>query len=176
MSKRKVSGQKVTASGGAASENRARSLLVAVELGGEWPAGFETAGATVRRVLSQEEGESPALFAGRVADEVENAAARGAMLSLAAIACNERADEAALDARRRMARTLLGTMAGFKTGSVYLTASARTSGRLRHALSSLAAELGEEWSSAGVETSVRFGDESRSAPRNGLEHLTARVA
>ena len=189
MSKRKSEKVAAAKSNGAVapSPSKERALLVAVELGGEWPAGFEAGKVGVRRVLTQEEGEPPIVFAERVSGEVENAVSRGVTFSLAAIACNERADEVAIDARRRLARSLLGSMAASKAshvgaaaptnyGTVYLTASARTSGRLRHALSTLASELGAEWATAGVETSVRFGDESRSAPRNSLEHVPTRVA
>jgi hypothetical protein len=178
MNKRKREKVAAAKSNGAVapSPSKERALLVAVELGGEWPAGFEAGKVGVRRVLTQEEGEPPLAFAERVVGEVENAVSRGVTFSLAAVACNERADDVAIDARRRLARSLLGSMAGSKTGTVYLTASARTSGRLRHALSTLASELAAEWATAGVETSVRFGDESRSAPRNSLEHVPARVA
>lgn len=184
MSKRRGKGQKVAKLADEAQVKTAeapatatRALFVAVELGGDWPSGFEgLAEPAVRRVLCQQEGESPSAFADRLGSEIEGARSRGVVPSIAALACNERADEAVQDARRRIGRTLAGVMAGAGGGNFYFTASARTSGRLRHALSALASELGAEWSTAAVEASVRFGEETRSAPRNTLEHIRAHVA
>lgn len=143
-------------------------LLVVVELGGEWPGiarSSEAAGAAEpqRRVLSQSEGESPAEFSERVASSLDSLFGRGIKLSTVSLACNERLDEAADAARRMLCGVALGAMAKHKSGRFYLTASARSSGRLHHALSSLAQGLSEEWESAGLEVSVEFGEESRSS-------------
>jgi hypothetical protein len=153
-------------------------LLVIVELGGEWPqlAVRHAAGAGSRRVIAQVEGETPAAFADRVANSLDGLFARGIKLDTVALASNERLDEAAETARRKVASLALGRMAIAKhmSGRVFLTAPPRSSGRLRHALSALARGLFEEWRTAGLDVSVDFeaGGEGRSAPFA----LTARVA
>lgn len=140
-------------------------LLVVVELGGEWPmlAGASGAPEPVRRVLSQAEGETPAEFSARVTSSLDRLFGRGVKLSTVLLACNERLDGAADAARRMLCSVTLGAMAKHHSGRLYLTAAARSSGRLHHALSSLAQGLSDEWESAGLEVSVEFGDESRSS-------------
>jgi hypothetical protein len=170
-------------------------LLVVVELGGEWPqapgtsTGADSASASVsasvsvsvsvpvsvRRVLSQAEGETPAEFTARVARSLDSLFGRGVRLSSVSLACNERLDEAAAAARRMLCSVTLGAMAKHKSGRFYLTAAARSSGRLRHALSSLAQGLSDEWESAGLEVSVQFGAESCSSV-NASPAAAARVA
>lgn len=147
-------------------------LLVVVELGGEWPGLMRTAPLTERRVLTQGEGETPAQLTERVAQSIDRLFGRGIKLSTVALACNERLDEAAEAARRTLCSVTLGAMAEGKHGKLYLTASARSSGRLRHALSSLAQGLSDEWESAGLEVTVEFGEESTTA----APAPTARVA
>ncbi|HKY38746.1 MAG TPA: hypothetical protein VJN18_22545 [Polyangiaceae bacterium] len=137
-------------------------LLVVVELGAEWP-GLMRADASARRVLTQEDDETPAAFAERVTGTLDRLFGRGIKLTTVALACNERLDESATLARRRLCSLTLGSMAGSKRGKLYLTASARGSGRLHHALSGLAHDLSEEWRSAGLEVTVEFGEESRSS-------------
>jgi hypothetical protein len=137
-------------------------LLVVVELGAEWP-GLLQADASARRVVTQAEGETPVEFAERVATSLDGLFGRGIKLSKVALACNERLDTVADSARRRLCGLALGAMAPRKAGKLYLAASARSSGRLRHALSGLARGLSEEWTSAGLEVSVEFGEESRSS-------------
>ena len=137
-------------------------LLVVVELGAEWP-GLMQADASARRVLTQNEGEPPTQFAERVASSLDGLFGRGIKLTTVALACNERVDDLAESARRRLCGLALGAMARGKAGKLYLTASARSSGRLHHALSGLAHGLSEEWASAGLEVSVEFGEESRSS-------------
>jgi hypothetical protein len=75
------------------------------------------------------------------------------------LACNERLDEGAQRARVELSRAALGVMAKQRAGRLLLSASERSSGRLRHALSSLASALGSEWRRAAVVASVRFGEE-----------------
>ena len=159
-------------------------LLVIVELGGEWPqlavrhAGAAGAAAGRRRVVAQAEGETPAEFADRVANSLDGLFDRGVKLDTVALASNERLDEAAETARRKIARLALGRMAMAKhmSGRVFLTAPPRSSGRLRHALSSLAHDLLEEWRTAGLEVSIDSREESRSGPRSAPFGFTARVA
>ena len=138
-------------------------LLIVVELGGEWPGLMRAAPLTERRVLAQAEGETPAQFTERVASSIDSLFGRGIRLSTVALACNERLDAPADAARRMLCSVALGAMAEHKHGKLFLTASARSSGRLHHALSSLAQGLSEEWDSAGLEVSVEFGEESRSS-------------
>ncbi len=151
-------------------------LLVVVELGSEWPT-LRDDGA-VRRVMAQSEGEAPASFVDRVASELDHlfGPRRGIRLSTVAIACNERIDEAADGARRKLAGLSLGAMAKNKAGKVYLAASPRSGGRLRHSLAALARGLHEEWRTAGLEVSVDLGEDRQSSPEITPSIFTARVA
>lgn len=153
----------------------AGGLLVMVELGGEWPSPAASDGA-LRRVMAQNEGETPAAFADRVANSLDGLFGKGVRLETATLACNERLDPTAEAARRKIAGLLLGSMAKHKAGRVYLAASARSGGRLRHGLSSLAQGLFDEWRTAGLEVSVDFGEECRVAAPAAAFLFTARVA
>src|SRR6188768_3413485 len=137
-------------------------LLVIMELGASWPELAATVSTgplleQARRVLTQLEGETPAELCERVASDLDQLFGRGIKLSSVAIACNERTDAAADAARRKLSGLLLGLMAKHRDGALYLTASERSGGRLRHALSALAQGLFQEWSSAGLAVSVEFG-------------------
>jgi hypothetical protein len=148
--------------------------LVVVELGGAWPgeATLARAAAGMRRVLSQTEGETPAAFAERVAGAQEGLFGRGVRLETIVLACNERIDDAAEAARRKTLSVALGNMAKHKSGRAYLAASGRSSGRLRHALSSLSQGLFDEWRTAGLEVSVDFGDLGEVADRGQGSRLS----
>jgi hypothetical protein len=144
-------------------------VLIVVELGAEWPSLAELREpASGRRVLAQEEGESPSGFVARVGEQLDGLFARGAPMTTAVVACNERLDESAKRARSELARTAMGLMAKERSGSLLLSASSRSSGRLRHALSSLASELGGEWQRAAVLATVRFGDEPMTATSSDM--------
>ena len=145
------------------------------ELGGEWPSPTSADGS-LRRVLAQNEGETPALFAERVANSLDGLFGKGVRLETATLACNERLDPAADAARRKILSLALGSMAKHKAGRAYLAASARSGGRLRHALSSLAQGLFDEWRTAGLEVSIEFGAASRAAAPAPTFWFTARVA
>ena len=149
-------------------------LLVVVELGSEWPTLPED--GAVRRVMTQTEGEAPAGFAERVGSALDGLFGRGISLSKVVIACNERVDEAADGARRKLAGLSLGAMAKSKAGKVYLAGSPRSSGRLRHSLTALARGLHDEWRTAGLEVSVNLGEERQSSPEAAPFVFTARVA
>jgi hypothetical protein len=155
-----------------------RGLLVIVELGGEWPSQAVSgdSGPSTRRVLAQIEGETPAAFAERLASGLDGLFGRGIELQTVVLACNERLDEAAEAARRKALSVALGSMAKHKSGRAYLAASARSGGRLRHALSALAQGLSDEWRTAGLEVSVDFGEENRLAASAQPVAPTARVA
>jgi len=143
----------------------AGGVLIVVELEAEWPSLKELREpAGGRRVLAQAEGESPAAFVTRVAEQIDRLFARGLPLTTAVVACNERLDDGAQRARAELSRAALGVMAKHRAGRLLLSASERSSGRLRHALSALASELGSEWRRAEVAASVRFGEEPLAAP------------
>lgn len=152
-----------------------RGLLVAVELGASWPELEPADTNAIRRVLSQRDGEAPAAFAERVGAGLDSLFGRGVSLASVTLACNERTDGAAEDARRKLASLALGSMAKSQTGRVYLTAPARSSGRVRSALSSLARGLHDEWRTAGLEVTVDFGERAAAAPAPVFA-FTARVA
>ena len=135
-------------------------MLIVVELGAEWPALAEMREpGGVRRVLAQDEGETPSAFVARVAEGLDGLFARGVTLGTAVVACNERLDANAERARSELSRAVMGVMAKDQNGSLLLSASERSSGRLRHALSTLASELCAEWKRARVLAKVRLGDE-----------------
>jgi hypothetical protein len=136
-------------------------LLVIMELGAEWPDWALDADLSGRRVLTQLEGETPLAFAERVGRELAHLFQRGMALSLVAFACNERSDELALEARRQVAGLTLGAMVERKSGKLCFSASERSSGKLRHALSALAQDLATEWGRGGLETTVEFTSETR---------------
>jgi hypothetical protein len=162
------------ASSSLAGSSGSLGVLVVVELGSEWPVLRED--GAVRRVLAQTEGEAPGTFVERVAKSLDSLFGRGVVLSTVAIACNERVDEAADGARRKLAGLSLGAMAKNKAGKVYLAGSPRSGGRLRHSLAALARGLHEEWRTAGLEVSVNLGEDRPSAPAAAPFVFTARVA
>ena len=152
-------------------------ILVLVELGAEWPSWVQSlAGGGGRRVVSQAEGESPDVFVDRVAEEISSLGARGVPLKVATVACNERCDDAAMQARGKMGTMLLSALVHkqARDARLFLSASGR-SGRVRHALSTLAGELGVSFGMPGERVSVRFGDEMPLARESGAA-LSAKVA
>jgi len=137
-------------------------FLIAVELGASWPSlALE---ASERRVQVQLEGETPAAFADRVAQSLDSLFGRGVELYRVALACNERIDAAADQARRTLVGLVLGAMAARHAGQVLLTAPPRSSERLRRYLDVLAAGARHEWHGAGLDVSTDFGREAASAP------------
>jgi hypothetical protein len=149
----------------------ASGLLIAVELGGQWPS--LTLEGCERRVLVQLEGEEPGAFADRVTSGFDALFARGVELRALALCCNERLDPAADSARRSLVGLALGAMASNHAGRVHLTASPSSSSRLRHYLTTFAEDSRTEWQGAGLDVSVDFGREP--APRALVVH-PARVA
>jgi hypothetical protein len=139
--------------------------LIVVELGAEWPSPVlaelsATPPLGARRVLAQEESESPAAFATRVGEQLDALFARGASLGTALIACSERLDADARSARAELARGVASAMARGTGGRLLLTASNRNDGRSRAALTVLETELAVEWQSAAIETKLRFAGEA----------------
>jgi hypothetical protein len=151
-------------------------LLVVVELGGAWPAHLEQLEQSGRRVLTQQEGEAPAEFVERVLQGLDGLFGRGIRLTSVVVACNERIDDAADSARRKLAGLTLGAMARHKAGRVCLATSARSSGRLRHSLAALARDLSLEWHKAGLEATVELGDDQDAVAAAANYSFTARVA
>jgi hypothetical protein len=134
-------------------------VLIAVELGADWPetVSVDRNGA-VRRVVAQEEGETPEAFAGRIAKLAARLFHPAVTLRDAVVACNERTDPAASIARRSIGMTLLERMG--PSGTFVLAASVRAGGRLRHALSALAIDLAPE---ASATVTVHFDGERENA-------------
>jgi hypothetical protein len=139
-------------------------FLIVIELGAQWPTLADALGGAERRVLVQLEGEAPAAFADRVTRSLDTLFGRGVELRRVALACNERVDPAADDARRTLLGLSLGAMAPSHAGQALLTAPPQSSERLRRHLSALAAALRAEWQGAGLDAEADFGREAPSAP------------
>lgn len=151
-------------------------MLVALEIGAEWPEGaVKERPGVFRRVVVQLEGETPEAFAVRLGGLVGKLFASGAPLHDAVIACNERTDPSATLARRTLGALLLERLG--PSGNFVLAASPRAGGRSRHALSALAIDLGPN---ASANVTVHFGAESvgaeRAASGRTSEPSVARVA
>jgi len=145
-------------------------LLVAVEIGAEWPARAVVArGETVRRVVSQREGETPEAFAARLGSLTGGLFASDVALRGAILACNERTDPTALLARRTLGAFLLERLGPL--GTLVFAAGERAGGRLRHVLSALAIDLAPD---ASANVTVHFAAEA-SGVETG-ERPVARVA
>lgn len=135
-----------------------RAVTVVMESASEWPAWIDQCRpgsgpcSASTRVIAQDEGESMRELADRVIERCD-----GAAVELAVIACSERADDAAIAARRAMASALLSAMARKKRGRLLFSVNRRASGRARHALSALASDLAQAWEGSGLSVSVRFG-------------------
>ncbi len=134
-------------------------LLIVVELGAEWPTSELEASrnATARRVLAQDETESPGAFALRVAEQLSSSFASGVALGRVVVACSERIDAHAQGARAELARSAASALARAGSGSLSFVACDRNAARSRPALSTLLGEVTREWQSAGVEVKLSFG-------------------
>jgi hypothetical protein len=144
-------------------------VLIAVELGAEWPRWMsDLVRKSPRRVVSQEEGEEPQGFAERTS-RIAAALAEGAGLGSAVVLCNERTDSKQDQARRSLTRSLLPELR--ERGRLVLTGSAQASEPLRNALKTLAREL-EGGKSAPL---LRFGERTLNA-RSRSRRSVAKVA
>jgi len=153
-------------------------LLIVVELGAEWPsAELEASRAKTRRVLAQDETESPQAFAGRVAEQLASSFASGVVLGSVVVACSERIDAHAQGGRIDVARALAGGLARAGGGSLSFVACDRNGARSQAAFSSLLADVTREWQSAGVEVKLNFGESAlgltAAGPGPGEEAATA---
>jgi hypothetical protein len=140
-------------------EIEASRIVVVVEENAEWPGWLAVCSPlpSGSLVLVQDEAESLGDFVGRVTERC----AMAGQFDLGIIACSERFDETARKSRAALARAVLGG-----TGRLFLTAGARSSGRCRHGLSALAADLTAEGAVAHHSVSVRFGSEHSVLPHS----------
>jgi hypothetical protein len=134
-------------------------LLIVVELGAEWPSSEIEASRNTkaRRVFAQDETESPAGFALRLAEQLSSSFPSGVNLASVVVACSERIDAHAQGGRAELARALASALGRAGGGSLSFVASDRNDARSKPALSTLLAELTRQWQSAGVEVKLSFG-------------------
>ncbi|MEI9935913.1 MAG: hypothetical protein WDO69_01685 [Pseudomonadota bacterium] len=134
-------------------------LLIVVELGAEWPTSEIEASrsAKARRVLAQDETESPAAFALRVAEQLGSSFASGVAMASVVVACSERIDEHAQGARAELARNAASALGRAGGGSLCFVASDRNDARSKPALSTLLSDVTRDWQSVGVEVKLSFG-------------------
>lgn len=135
-------------------------LLIVVELGAAWPSAELEASRTAkaRRVLAQDETESPAAFALRVAEQLSSSFPSGVALASVVVACSERIDAHAQGGRAELARTVASALARSGGGSLLFVACDRNSARSKPVFSTLLGDLTREWQSAGVEVKLSFGE------------------
>jgi hypothetical protein len=134
-----------------------KTSLVVVELGASWPAALVNASGGNCRVLAEAEGEGPLAFATRVESFAATAFPRGTEVTLALVACNQRADETAQAARRANAECLLARVSTH--GVLSFAASDEASARFRRRLFDLVADLGKAGAAEGRVRAI-FGEES----------------
>lgn len=134
-------------------------LLIIVELGAEWPASELDASrsAKARRVLSQDETETPATFAGRVSEELGRSFAKGVTLRTVLVACSERIDVHAQSARAELSRHVASALSRSGGGSLSFVTCDRNDARSKPVFSALVAEVARQWQSSGVEVKLSFG-------------------
>lgn len=135
-------------------------LLIVVELGAEWPTAELEASrnAKARRVLAQEETESPAAFALRVSEQLGSSFPSGVVLGSVVVACSERIDAHAQSGRAELARIAAGALGRSGGGSLSFVASDRNDARSKPVFSTLLTEVTRQWQSAGVEVKLSFGE------------------
>jgi len=134
-------------------------LLIVVELGAEWPASeIEAArNAKARRVLAQDETESPAAFVLRVSEQLASLFPSGVALANVVVACSERIDAHAQGGRAELARALAGALGRAGGGSLSFVACDRNDARSKPVFSSLLADVTRKFQSAGVEVKLSLG-------------------
>src|SRR5262245_23142774 len=136
------------------AQTRHLGMLIAVELGADWPDGLTSDRGVVRRVIAQSEGETPEAFAVRLGGLAGRLFSTGVELTSAVVACNERTDQSATLARRSMGAMLLERMG--PSATLAFAAGSRAGGRLKKALSALAIDLAPQ---ASANVTVHFGVE-----------------
>jgi hypothetical protein len=135
-------------------------LLIVVELGAAWPSAEIEASrsAKARRVLAQDETESPATFALRVAEQLSSSFPSGVALNSVVVACSERIDAHAQGGRAELARTVASALGRGGGGSLLFVACDRNGARSKPVFSALLADVTRAWQSAGVEVKLSFGE------------------
>src|SRR6478735_11495835 len=135
-------------------------LLIVVELGAEWPASEIEASRNTRarRVLAQDETESPAAFALRVSEQLGSSFASGVSLGSVIVACSERIDPLAQSGRAELARVAASALGRSGGGSLTFVACDRNGARSKPSLASLLSDVTRQWQSAGVEVKLSFGE------------------
>ena len=152
-----------------------KGLLIVVELGAEWPAlEIEAArNAKAKRVLAQDETESPAAFAARVAEQLGRSLPSGLALGSVVVACSERIDAHAQSGRAELARTVAGVLARSGGGSLTFVACDRNGARSKPMFSTLLSDVTRQWQSKGVEVKLSFGESSLALTQNGTDGAAA---
>jgi hypothetical protein len=141
-------------------------LLVLIELGAPWPRSLvESSVHESKRVLVELEGEGPLAFAERVRAMAGSLFARGVSLELVLVSCNERADSAAMAARRLIARS--SSFGRRSQPRVVFATHVASREPFRRSLAELVTELGRERARASV--ALAAGDPLRT-------NVMARVA
>jgi hypothetical protein len=154
--------------------------LIVVELGAEWPSApqpelYALGEGGARRVLAQEESESPVAFAARVGTQLDGLCARGATLGGVVLACSERLDAVAQSARVELGRAAAGAMARGTGGRLLLSVSDRNQGRSRSVMGALEHELRSEWRSAAVEVKLHLASDPSPRPAAAEPKLAAKA-
>jgi len=108
-------------------------------------------------VLAQDETESPAVFALRVAEQLSSSFPSGVAVASVVVACSERIDADAQGGRAELARSLASALGRSGGGSLWFVASDRNDARSKPGLSTLLGEVTRQWQSAGVEVKLSFG-------------------
>jgi len=152
-------------------------LLIVVELGAEWPSSeIETSrNAKARRVLAQDETESPATFALRVAEQLSSSFPSGVALASVVVACSERIDAHAQGGRAQLARTAASALGRAGGGTLSFVACDRNDARSKPAISTLLAEVTREFQSAGVEVKLNFGQPAFALTEDAAADPTSRT-
>src|SRR6478736_66402 len=150
-------------------------LLIVVELGAEWPAlEIEAArNAKAKRVLAQDETESPTAFAARVAQQLGSSFPSGVALSSVVVACSERIDAHAQSGRAELVRTTAGALARSGGGSLTLVAWDRNDARSKPMFSTLLSDVTRQWQSKYMEVKLSFGESSLALAQNGTDATAA---
>jgi len=138
-------------------------LLIVVELGAEWPTlEIEAArNAKTRRVLAQDETESPAAFALRVSEQLGSSFPSGVVMASVVVACSERIDAHAQGSRADLARTLASALGRAGGGSLLFVAIDRNDARSKPVFSALLGDVIRQWQSTGVEVKLSFGQSAQ---------------
>ena len=160
--------------------------VIIVELGAEWPRSARVA-SQAQRVFAQLEQESMGDFTARVGQGLSALSAAGIAVGQAIMACSERLDEFAAEARKSLARAATAALAAKSGGVLHVSVSDRNQGRSRAHFAIFGRELSEKCQKYGVEVRLAFADEAEAVlaipagtrvgmPRALRKHASRRVA